>query len=129
MECQVGASEVTCWNLVVKSAVSRLLHLGLDRCSAPDCQERYEEYHCSRFCGLQVVILKEIEHSDICSLCFLRAQIEGLVEGQRAAIRQLAKSGQRRSRLSKWQVEYLGYLSVTRRSSLTNWRNSRRSTM
>ncbi|HEY2840451.1 MAG TPA: hypothetical protein VGJ26_14945 [Pirellulales bacterium] len=73
-----------------KSATPSLL--GSMFCA--DCQERYEDYHCLH-CGQRVVILREIEHSDVCSSCFLRARIDGLEERQRAALRQLVKSGQR----------------------------------
>ena len=58
------------------------------------CRERYDEYRCTR-CGQRVVILRDIEHSDICSLCDLRARVNGLAEEEREAIRWLAKSGQR----------------------------------
>lgn len=59
-----------------------------------ECLERYDEQVCSR-CGIRMVVLKTIEHSEVCSLCELRAQINALPEEQREAIRQLAKSGQR----------------------------------
>jgi uncharacterized Zn finger protein (UPF0148 family) len=58
------------------------------------CQERYDEYLCSG-CGQRVVILRDIGHTDICSLCDLRARVNGLPKEEREAIRRLAKSGQR----------------------------------
>jgi hypothetical protein len=66
----------------------------LDATFCDGCQDRYDAYLCSR-CGGRVVILREIEHSDICSVCDLRARVDGLAGEEREAIRGLIRSGQR----------------------------------
>ncbi len=59
-----------------------------------DCQERYDEYLCSR-CGQRVVYLRGGELSNPCCHCVLRARLNELPNEDREAIRGLVNSGRR----------------------------------
>jgi hypothetical protein len=63
---------------------------GEPRCAA--CLDRYDDYSCSR-CGTGVLILKEVGHTDLCSLCVLAERLAGAREADLEAIRGAAATG------------------------------------
>jgi hypothetical protein len=58
----------------------------------PDCLDKYEDYKCSR-CGVSVLILKTVCHTDLCTSCDRRARLDAVPAEQREAIRAARTTG------------------------------------
>jgi hypothetical protein len=56
------------------------------------CLDRYMTYQCSR-CKSRVLILKTVDHTDMCWLCDLQTRLEAVSESDREAIRTAAITG------------------------------------